>query len=173
MRGIGCVVGGCGLFKITKFYSTFSNKVNGMNTTKEKIIAELHKFISKRPGMDFADYGDVTTYRADYRGILKDYDHARQLLRFVEMSCSITADDIIKASERAFSGRLEWDAEKQRFCYTTGQYFPTEYRAAACAVLASAIWAWYRDQCRYETGAEIRKRARGQFGKGIQLAWFS
>jgi hypothetical protein len=29
--------------------------------------------------------------------------------------------------------------------YCTGQYFPTEYRRAACAVLASALWSAKRD----------------------------
>lgn len=28
--------------------------------------------------------------------------------------------------------------------YCTGQYWPTEYRAAACAVLASVLWGWFR-----------------------------
>jgi hypothetical protein len=32
-----------------------------------------------------------------------------------------------------------------RIDYCTGQYFPTEYRKAVCAVLASALWAKYRE----------------------------
>lgn len=143
-----------------------------MNATKEQIITALYKFISQRPGMDYGNYGDVSSYRSDYRGILKDYDHARQMLRFVEMSDSITGEDIVKASTHAFSGRLEWSDEKMKWSYCTGQYFPTEYRAAACAVLASVLWAWFRDQCGYETGDAIRKAARNNFGKGIQQAWF-
>ncbi len=31
--------------------------------------------------------------------------------------------------------------------YTTGQYMPTEYRKAVCAVLASALWEYTRDKC--------------------------
>lgn len=31
--------------------------------------------------------------------------------------------------------------------YCAGQYWPTEYRAAACAVLASALWSYKRDRC--------------------------
>jgi hypothetical protein len=31
--------------------------------------------------------------------------------------------------------------------YCTGQYFPTEYRRAACAVLASALWEYTREHC--------------------------
>lgn len=143
-----------------------------MKATKEQIIEALYNHINKRPGMEFANYGDVSAYRQDYRGILKDYDHARQMLRYVELSSSITGEDIVKASQSAFSGRLEWDDEKGKWRYCTGQYFPTEYRAAACAVLASVLWSWFRDQCGYETGDAIRKAARNNFGKGIQQAWF-
>lgn len=143
-----------------------------MKATKTQIIAALYKFISQRPGMDFGNYGDVSLYRSEYRGILKNYDHARQLLRFVEMSDSITGEDIVKASQSAFSGRLEWDDEKGVWRYCTGQYFPTEYRAAACAVLASVLWAWFRGQCGYSTGDAIRKAAKNNFGRSIANAWF-
>lgn len=33
-----------------------------------------------------------------------------------------------------------------RIGYTTGQYFPTEYRRAVCAVAASVLWDWVRDK---------------------------
>jgi hypothetical protein len=38
---------------------------------------------------------------------------------------------------------LSWDGK--RLDYTTGQYWPTEYRRAAAAVLASALWSYWRD----------------------------
>ena len=34
--------------------------------------------------------------------------------------------------------------QRSELDYCTGQYWPTEYRAAACAVLASALWAYWR-----------------------------
>src|SRR3990167_287401 len=41
--------------------------------------------------------------------------------------------------------------------YCTGQYFPTEYRKAACAVLASALWAWTREHAMPKhSGARLR-----------------
>jgi hypothetical protein len=54
--------------------------------------------------------------------------------------------------------------------YTTGQYFPTEYRNAACAVLAQAWRSYWRD-CGYDAD-RIRKAARATFGRGIASRWF-
>lgn len=55
-------------------------------------------------------------------------------------------DDVIEASKRAFSGRLTLvrsrahDGESDHYTidYCTGQYWPTEYRAACAAVLHEA-----------------------------------
>ena len=40
-----------------------------MDTRKETIIACLRKFIAQRPGLEFANYGDVALYRAEMRSI--------------------------------------------------------------------------------------------------------
>jgi hypothetical protein len=79
--------------------------------------------------------------------------------------------------------------------YCTGQYWPTEYRRAACAVLASALWAYKRDRCmpdpitRGDTptyllrgngkspdavnaGTWLRSSFRRDFGRGIANRWF-
>ena len=73
---------------------------------KQQIIAAMYAFIAQRAGLEFGNYGDVKSYRADQRAITKDRHHARQLIRDVELSDSISADDIIKASKGAYSGRL-------------------------------------------------------------------
>ena len=77
--------------------------------------------------------------------------------------------------------------------YCTGQYFPTEYRRAVCAVLASAIWSWKRDQCmpaptlhhntetgetlqRYKglrAGDYLRANFKREFGRGMAARWFN
>lgn len=84
---------------------------------------------------------------------------------------------------------------KVRIEYTVGQYMPTEYRRAVCAVLASALWEYTREHCMpplnhetverngftYQTygpvhmtaGDWLRAHFRQQFGKAIALRWFS
>jgi len=117
---------------------------------KQQIIEALRVFMRQRSGMDFRNYGDVSSYRSEQRSVTKDLHEARELVRAVELRDSITAEDIIEASKRAFSGRLtivERADGAFDIDYCTGQYFPTEYRKAICAVMAQAIWEWTRTQC--------------------------
>jgi hypothetical protein len=98
---------------------------------------------------------------------------ARTLLRSVELS-SITAPELLEAFS-AFCGRLQITAADKpgeyRLDYCTGQYWPTEYRKAAAAVLAQALWNYHRDDT--STGDELRGKFRRMFGRGMQLAWFN
>lgn len=162
---------------------------------KQAITGALYTFIGQRPGLEFGNYGDVPNYRAEVRAIGRDLTQARQLLRYVELRASITADDIIEASKSAYSGRLtiiERDDGAVAIDYCPGQYFPTEYRKAVCAVLSSAIWAWKRGQCmpaptlhhNSETGETVqrfkglragdylRANLKREFGRGMSR-WFS
>ena len=114
---------------------------------KQDIINALRVFISQRSGMDYRNYdgGDRRSSRAaymnDYTPILTYGKAARDLLRFVAGHDSITSENLLDASRRAFSGRLEIVERKGKVVclYTTGQYFPTEYRRAAFEVLRHAI----------------------------------
>jgi len=163
---------------------------------KQQIICALYTFIGQRPGLEFGNYGDVPNYRAEVRAIGRDLTQARQLLRYVELRASITADDIIEASLRAYSGRLTITASddgKVSIDYCTGQYWPTEYRKAACAVLSQAIWAWTSAHAmpaptlhhNSETGETVQRfkglragdylRAsfKREFGRGMASRWFN
>jgi len=145
---------------------------------KQQIIGALYTFIGQRPGLEFGNYGDVPNYRAEVRAIGKDLTQARELLRYVELRASITADDIIEASKRAYSGRLTITASddgKVLIDYCTGQYFPTEYRKAACAVLAQAIRAWYRTNISdtANPGDYLRASFKREFGRGMASRWFN
>ena len=73
---------------------------------KQSIIAALNTFANKRPQLEFNNYGDRQSYMRESRAITKDLHHARRLLRVREMYNQISAEDIIRASEHAFSGRL-------------------------------------------------------------------
>ncbi len=137
---------------------------------KENIINALTTWIAQRPGLEYANYGCQKAYKAELRSIGADLHDARALLRYVSRS-QITEEALSEAFRSAFSGRLSWDGSKLDYC--TGQYWPTEYRKAACAVLASAIWAYFRSGMEEGgTGARIHKAARNTFGKGLASRWF-
>jgi len=146
----------------------------------KKIILALHTFARKRPQLERGNYGDFSSYHEEARSITRDLQHARALLRKVELS-GITAQDLIKASTEAFSGRLtimpvNSYTDEIRIDYCTGQYFATEYRKAVCAVLARALWNhWVEDRKEGEfmtTRQKIRVLARAEFGRTIAQAYF-
>jgi hypothetical protein len=170
------------------------NKEMKMDTiSKQTIIEMLRVWINQRPGLEFGNYGNVPAYRAELRQITKDRREAIELLRYVELRDSITADDLIAAFPRAFSGRLRLEQRKDgkwQLDYCTGQYWPTEYRKAACAVLAQVLWERKRADMpspdaptlrgnRGETyggksaGDWIRSSFRREFGRSIASRWFN
>lgn len=120
----------------------------GDDHLKGEVLAALRKFARQRPGLEFGNYGDAAAYRAESRDITRDLSQALTLLRQVELCPSITGQNIIDAAKHSFSGRLSIEATPLRVKvnYCTGQYFPTEYRRAVCAVAASVLWDWVRDK---------------------------
>lgn len=118
----------------------------GRDPVKVAILHALRAWIHQRPGLDYRNYGDPASYRAELRGITKDLRHARELLRAVEHS-DITGAALLEEFPRAYSGRLSCTIEpdgRARLDYCIGQYWPTEYREAAAAVAASALWEYAR-----------------------------
>jgi hypothetical protein len=143
---------------------------------KQSIIDALYTFAHKRPQLEFNNYGDRQSYMRESRAITKDLHHARNLLRALELSQSITAEDIVRASEHAFSGRLSINVTDDGLVsidYCTGQYFPTEYRKAVAAICASALWTFYRNECGYATGERIRQAAQRNLGRAIVRHYFN
>ena len=188
-------------------------------TERQAILDALSTWIRQRPGLDYRNYSsgwnDVEGRRAyfrELRSITRDLHDARALLAAIGWRDSITAD-ALKEAFRAYSGRLtvttaagtpvrfvegeahpHWSATLD---YCTGQYWPTEYRRAVCAVLASALWAYFRANLgtpngkkytRDESGAEIaqcetydgrspgdaiRHMARRELGNAIARRWFN
>lgn len=140
---------------------------------RDRILAALESFARQRPGLDYANYGDPVSYRAESRAITRDLHHVYTLLHRVQLAPSITSANL-KDAFRAFSGRLTWDG--QRLDYCTGSYYPTEYRRAVCAVLASALWAYWRENAPEgldRPGDYLREKARREFGRTIAGRWFN
>jgi len=158
-----------------------------IQTIRREMLIGLQTFVRQRPGFDPNNYGDAASYRADVRRAGRDLRHAEELIRAV----AIRPYCVINPKQ---SGRLSWDAGEKRWDYVTGQYFPTEYRAAACAVLASALWDYFAASLpkhklththnqetgeiteRYEglrAGDWIRRQARIDLGPRLARRWFS
>ena len=172
-----------------------------MNDRKQSLLGALRTFARQRPGLEFGNYGCIVAYRSEMRSITKDLAQAQSMLSAVELRDSISADAIIEASKHAYSGRLtitESEPGKFSIDYCTGQYWPAEYRRAVCAVLSSALWSYWRDNCmpehdgelisRDDSGAEryriptyrgltspdfLRKIASDELGRGIAARWFN
>ena len=134
---------------------------------KEEILTALYRFVSSRSGIDGRNYGGSReAFMQDYRRILRDGRDARAMLRLVDLSQGLPGETL---AEVLRSGRLTWDGQRLEFCAC--QYHPTEYRAAACRALASALWRYWGT-----TGAScdrIRAAARRHLGRGIAKRWFN
>ena len=151
-----------------------------MTTDRENILNALDAFIRQRAGLEYGNYGDPTSYRAEQRRITKQRHEAETLMAYVRRSGMDT--DTLLAGFRAFSGRLTFTPDGNgggKLDYCTGQYFPTEYRAAVCAVLASALWNYWRDDFHARTGSydgardAIIKSARSAFRSRGVREWFN
>lgn len=114
------------------------------DTLKTSILTALRKFIGQRPGLDFANYGDAASYRAECRSITRDLNHARALLRKVEMASGISGLNLIEAT-RGSRLKIVETLTGHKVEYCTGQYFPTEYRAAVARLCANALWDYIRE----------------------------
>lgn len=137
---------------------------------KNRIVAALQKWIAQGPRLRFENYGCRKAYSAEQRAVLRDRQDAERLLSAVQCIVDITGEDL-RGAFGAYSGRLAWDGE--RLEYTTGQYWPTEYRKAACAVLARALWNHFGQTPECKNGDDVR-RAAAQYMRnaGVVRRWF-
>jgi len=128
---------------------------------KTEILAALSAFAEQRPGIEPGNYATWRDYRNESASVTADLQDARRLIRYVELRDSITADHLIKALGNSRRLTLKVGGTLD---YTTGQYFPVEYRKAVCAALASVIWNWLRDSCGYETRDDMTDAIEREFG---------
>lgn len=102
----------------------------------ETALEALEVWIKQRPGLDPMNYGSDANGRAAYRSEVRSIGKQRkEALDALEEARGYKpdAEALEDAFRCAFSGRLSWNGSELR--YSTGQYWPTEYRAAAAAVL--------------------------------------
>lgn len=129
--------------------------------TKPELISLLHQFNNQRPGFEFANYGDRRLYNADARPVGKQRLQNIELLAFIARSESITAEAI------AFELRGRLELTEKALHYTTGQYFPTEYRRALQSALVSVLWRWFRESCGCDTREKVQAAFRRNFSRSI------
>lgn len=143
-------------------------------TTLDTYTAALRAFILQRPRFEPANYGGcASAYRADYRRCLADRDDALEMLAHVTRATD-SAMMAASIADALRSGRMEWNDTAQAFDYCTGQYFPTEYRNAACQLLARALWAYWRGLGGADCSREVMMRiARDVLGKRLARRWFN
>jgi hypothetical protein len=121
------------------------------------ILDALIRFVEVKPGLEYANYGDVKAYRKEARAIARDRADFYALLGVIYNmhildNARLTGRDLLDASVSAFGGRLEINVNLLNCTppvgslnYTVGQYRPTEYRKAACALLANTLWQKVRE----------------------------
>lgn len=145
-------------------------------------IEKLTEFVNQRPGLDFANYGDSKSYNSESREITKDRSDFFELLSLFLARYEGAANEKLEFNLRNSNGRLVL-LENGRLEYTTGQYFPTEYRPAANHVLAQLIWNSYSSEMQdtksngmenvYKDGHEIRKALRRRLSRRIMNNYFN
>lgn len=159
-----------------------NNRKTAAEMTRADLLMALVSFAHQRPGIEPANYASWRDYRAEAREVTADLQDFQRLVTAVSWRESEISADAIRA-ELQGSGRLTL-ADDGRLDYCTGQYFPTEYRKAACRALASLLWAAGRNgaalnwaeptpEGRKITGNSIRKWARREFGRRIASRYFN
>lgn len=156
----------------------YTHKSNIASIDAMLILNAISKFADSKPNLEFANYGNISAYRQESRNITKDLHHFRTLRSCVVQLLQVNDNgenaklflDVIGV---AFSQRLtitQKDNMVFEIDYCVGQYYPTEYRKACCANLASFIWNYWRN-CEY-TAEEMRAKAKKQFGRAIASMYF-
>ena len=142
------------------------------------LLHALIEFASKRPALDFANYGDIRLYRADSRSITKDLHAVRALAAVARYAC--TERELLDAT-RGTRVDVDWAPETidgpcaYRISYTAGQYYPVEYRAGVARVIASAIWHAFAREIgdRPDVCTQIRRRLRNELPRAVYRQFFS
>lgn len=141
-----------------------------------KTIEKLVKFVNQRPGLEYCNYGDPKSYRAEMREITNDRADFNELLGFALRRVD-NLESKLTQELTGSNGRLTLKGETLE--YITGQYFPTEYRPAAARVLANLIWADYRNEKRedgtpvYPDGEKMRKAIMRNLSRRVCRNYFN
>jgi hypothetical protein len=141
-----------------------------------KTVELLQSFVNQKPGLEFADYGDVSAYRSEMREITNDRKDFYELLNVCLMTIENFEQKLIDQLKNN-NGRLALKNGKLEYC--TGQYYPTEYRPAANRILATLIWRnareLYADQLNDKMTLRqfINKKYKTQLSRRVLKNYFN
>lgn len=139
-----------------------------------QMLSAIEQHIARRSGLDLRNYGgDIDSMRADRAEIARDGRDARIMLRYLQRCWNLPASTMREAFQ-AYAGRLAYVPEWNAVEYTPGQYWPTEYRAAAASVLARAFRLHMTQGVTdgMDRTHFARMAAEREFGRGIARRWF-
>jgi hypothetical protein len=145
------------------------------NLTRSELLQLIAAHVNGRPGFEPGNYATYADLRRDQREATQQRSDAHAMLAAIGWRDSIDADTIRKALQSG--GRLTLD-DDGRLSYCTGQYYPTEFRAGACRVLAAMLWDYWRDNYYSQHGNHggaaqyVRDVARRELGRGVASRWF-
>jgi len=144
----------------------------------QRTVAALENFVNQRPHLEPGNYISSgwddegrKAYRSESRRITRDLHDARSLLQAV-VGRDFTPAEWAEAFT-AYGRRLSWDGTTLNYC--VGQYWPTEYRVAVCAVLANLLRCDYRStngRDKWIGRYSIQRHFRRVFGRGLANRWF-
>lgn len=106
-------------------------------------LSALTRFANQKPGLQFANYGNSKAYNQEARNIRADLARFNRALADAMESGTTDADllAVVDQGGRLTLPESQMSAPHARIYnveYTTGQYFPTEYRKAAASLLERA-----------------------------------
>lgn len=136
--------------------------------TKPDLDTLLVRWINQRPRLEYGNYGCPKTYRSESLGIQRQRRDALAMLNSFEWHL-VPVESVIEALSRG--GRLS--LSNGHLEYTTGQYWPTEYRFAVCRLLSDLLWQHSFQTYPHFDGTERRNYFKKRFGLGIQKRWFN
>ena len=113
-------------------------------------------------------FRSIKAFRSEYNSILQDGRDARLLLNGLRWrTTTLPVEDMIRIlGDR----RLQFNPETKEFDYCVGQYWPTEYRAAACRFLRDCYQYIYWPQ--FKDNQAIKKQIVKEIGRGVANRWF-
>lgn len=113
---------------------------------QQTCLRALLIFAAQNPGFEWGNYEtsnykeSLAAYRGDARPVAKQMKEIRSLAWRFE---SLTNEVLEAVAPQTFSGRLQFIFDRETkgvsVDYTTGQYWPTEYRLAALQMIKAAL----------------------------------
>jgi hypothetical protein len=142
-----------------------------------QLAGMLRAFVCARPGLEPGNYSDCASYRADSRKATEQRNDALTMLDRIalgEFWCHDPRESYARAMIHELSNgarlSLAFENGEFRIDYCAGQYWPLEYRAAVCRMLARA---WWRIHSKDYHGTSMAQAARFAFSRGIVARYFS